>query len=130
MSNTVTVERLALHSDARGWVCEPLGPDGLPGQRNVHMVLTEPGCVRGNHLHQRGTEVLTVVGPALFRAREGDRLRDVTVPEGEVYRITIPPGVAHAVRNTGSAPGVLVSFNTEEHVPSAPDVVRVVLIDA
>lgn len=117
-----------MHRDARGSVVEPLAPEGLPAQRNVHVVLTEPGSIRGNHYHERGTEVLTVFGPARVRTRAGSEIRDTIVPEGEAYRFSIPPGVAHAIQNIGTQPIVLVAFNTEAHDPEHPDVVREVLL--
>ena len=126
----VTVEHLTVHSDPRGSVFEPLGPDNLPDQRNVHVVVTEPGAVRGNHLHRQGTETLVIQGPALFRCREEDEVVDVEIPVGAVYRFTIPPGVAHALKNTGTAATIAVSFVTEPHDPSAPDVVPVALLHA
>jgi dTDP-4-dehydrorhamnose 3,5-epimerase-like enzyme len=130
VSDSSPFEVLRVHRDARGSVTEPLTPDLLPGQRNVHLVVSAPGVVRGNHLHRRGTEVLTVIGPALVRTRpEGGEAADVHVPPGDVYRFTFPPGVAHAIQNTGSDPGVLVAFNTEEHDPANPDVERAVLIE-
>jgi UDP-2-acetamido-2,6-beta-L-arabino-hexul-4-ose reductase len=124
----VTVEPLTVHGDARGSVFEPLGADALRGQRNVHVVVTEPGAVRGNHLHRCGTETLVIQGPALFRCREEGEVVDTEVPAGAVFRFTIPPGVAHALKNTGTAPTVAVSFVTEPHDPAAPDVVPVVLL--
>ncbi|HEX2188310.1 MAG TPA: cupin domain-containing protein [Longimicrobiaceae bacterium] len=123
------VEILPVHRDARGGVFEPLAGGEIARHRNAHVVLTEPGAVRGNHLHPRGTEVLTVVGPALVRTRDGGEVTDTEVPAGEAFRFTFPPGVAHAVRNTGTAPIVLVSFNTVAHDPADPDVVRDVLIE-
>src|SRR5437763_1614929 len=113
MRPEVTIEPVAIVSDRRGQVLEPLGPDVLPIQRNVHLVLTEPGCVRGNHAHERGTEVTVAFGPALFRYRDGPDVRDLHIPEGQACRITIPPGIAHAFRNTGAGLQVLIGFNTE-----------------
>ena len=124
----VTIAKLKVHADARGAVFEPLEPELLAGWRNVHAVITEPGAVRGNHRHLRGTEVSTLLGMALVRYREGDQIRDVQVPEGEVWRFHFPPGVAHAFRNTGQRPLLLVSFNTELHDPARPDIERVELI--
>lgn len=130
MPDRVTIEVLTVHADPRGSVVEPLAPEALPAQRNVHVVLNEPGAVRGNHFHGIGTEVLAVFGPALVRTREGaGAVADTAVPEGEVYRFTIPPGVSHAVRNTGTVPAVLVAFNTAAHDPGAPDTFRDVLLE-
>jgi dTDP-4-dehydrorhamnose 3,5-epimerase-like enzyme len=126
----VTIERLSLHRDARGSVFEPLRPEEFANQRNAHVVLTQPGCLRGNHYHTRGTEVLTVVGPAMVRIREDGKTYDQSVPEGEPWRFTIPPGIPHAIFNTGLAPILMVAFNTEAHDPERPDVVREVLIES
>jgi dTDP-4-dehydrorhamnose 3,5-epimerase-like enzyme len=128
MGQGITIEALSFPTDARGLVLEPIGPDALPLQRNAHLTLTAPGAIRGNHYHERGTEVTVVLGPALARYRDGGAIRDFHVAEGLAYRFTIPPGVAHAFRNTGQGPMVLIGFNTVVHDPARPDVVRDVLI--
>ena len=128
MKLRASVEALNGSRDPRGIVLEPLGPDELASQRNVHLVLTGPGQVRGNHVHRLGTEIVTVLGPALVRLREEGALRDVTVPDGEAYRFVLPPGVSHAFQNTGSEPMVLVGFNTAAYDPASPDVERDPLI--
>jgi dTDP-4-dehydrorhamnose 3,5-epimerase-like enzyme len=127
--SAVHIERLRTHRDARGWVVEPLRPDELPRQRNAHLVLSRPGAVRGNHYHLRGTEYLTLVGPALVRLREEGEVRDVEVAADEIIRLVIPPGISHAVKGTGSEPTLLLAFNSAEHDPEAPDLVRDVLIE-
>jgi UDP-2-acetamido-2,6-beta-L-arabino-hexul-4-ose reductase len=118
------VEPVELKADARGVLLEPIDAGALGGQRNAHLVLTLPGAIRGNHYHERGTEIAVVLGPALVRLREDGAVRDIGVPYGAAYRLVIPPGVSHAFKGTGSAPLVIVSFNSEIHDPSAPDVVR------
>jgi UDP-2-acetamido-2,6-beta-L-arabino-hexul-4-ose reductase len=130
MSAGVIVERITPFSDARGLVVEPLTTDLIAAQQNVHIVLTEPGCIRGNHYHMRGTEITLVIGPALARIREGGEVRDTIVPDGEAFRFTIPAGVPHAFQNIGTKPIVLVGFNTEPHDRTRPDVVQEVLIAA
>lgn len=122
------VERLQAHLDARGSLFEPLNERELASQKNVHVVLTEPGGVRGNHFHRSSVEMTAVVGPCLVRLKESDQIRDIEVPAGEIWRFTIPPGVVHAYRNTGAGPMVLVSFNTGLHDPNNPDTVREALL--
>ena len=122
------IKSVRVHRDARGCVFEPLNGDELVAQSNVHVAITEPGAVRGNHRHARGTEVLTLIGPALVRTRVDGVLRDTHVAADEVVRFTFPPGVAHAVQNTSDRPQVLVSFNTVAHDPAEPDVIGDVLI--
>jgi UDP-2-acetamido-2,6-beta-L-arabino-hexul-4-ose reductase len=128
MTTRVEISKLIAHQDARGLLFEPLEPELLIGWKNVHAVLTEPGAVRGNHKHRRGTEMSAVVGPALVRYCEEGQTCDAVVPAGEVWQFFFPAGVAHAFKNTGERPFLLVSFNTELHDPSGADVERVELL--
>jgi dTDP-4-dehydrorhamnose 3,5-epimerase-like enzyme len=120
----VHIESVKTHRDARGSLFEPLNDAELKAQRNVHVVLTAPNEVRGNHRHASAVEMTTVVGPCLVRLKEAGVIRDVEVPAGETWRFTIPPGVAHAYRNTGTEPMVLISFSTQVHDPNASDTTR------
>ena len=124
----VLVTRIDLKADARGVVWEPATPAEIAVQQNCHVVITEPGGVRGNHFHRRGTEIATQRGPALVRFRDARGFQNVIVAEGEVYRFVFPPECAHAFQNNGTTPNVLVAFNTVPHDPVAPDVFRDVLI--
>ena len=128
--------------DARGVVFEPLDGAELGAQRNVHVVLSAPGAVRGNHFHRVLHEVTVVMGPAHVAwrpAREpGDAgttptassagasaaIEAVDVPAGEAWRFEFPPGVAHAYLNTGQETQVLVAFSSEPHDPANPDTFR------
>jgi dTDP-4-dehydrorhamnose 3,5-epimerase-like enzyme len=123
-SAQVTIQQLRRATDPRGQVFEPLADGEFAGQRNVHVVLTGPQHVRGNHFHLEGTEITTVVGPARVRYREADTIRSVDIPVDEVWRFTFPPRVTHAFQNLGTGPMVLVSFNTLPHDPAKPDMER------
>jgi len=112
------------HRDARGALFEPLTDAELGEQKNVHVVLTQPNEVRGNHRHLTAVETTSVVGPCMIRLKESGVIRDLDVPPGEIWRLTIPPGVVHAFRNTGESPMVLVSFSTNLHDPAGSDTVR------
>jgi dTDP-4-dehydrorhamnose 3,5-epimerase-like enzyme len=124
-----TVEAIAFPTDARGLVLEPLRADEFAAQKNAHLVVTAPGCIRGNHYHLHGTEVAVVLGPALVRLRDADGAREFVIEDGRALRFTLPRGVPHAMLNTGSAPMLILSFNTDAHDPARPDVVREVLIE-
>ncbi len=91
-------------------------------------MVSRPGAVRGNHYHVRGTEILVVCGPSLVRIREGEDSRDISIPADTTCRLTIPPGVAHAIQNTGKTDNLLVAFNSEPHDPDQPDLVQEILI--
>lgn len=118
------IDQLKTLPDLRGIVFEPIDKDKINSQENIHVVISEPGAVRGNHYHLRGTETLAVVGPALIRFKENDELHDFEVPSGQVYKFIIPPKVVHAIKNIGDKPSILVAFNTVEHNPQNPDQVR------
>ncbi len=117
--------------DERGTAFEPVGSEALPEFRNVHVVTTGPGHVRGNHVHHRTTEVLVVRGAARVAWREGDASDDriVDVPDGAFYRFRFPPGVPHAVRNTGTGEGLLVAFRDTPYDSGDPDVTHVPVMD-
>jgi dTDP-4-dehydrorhamnose 3,5-epimerase-like enzyme len=118
------VQSVKTHRDVRGSVFEPLNDAELADQKNVHVVLTQPNEVRGNHVHRRAVEITSVAGPCLIRLKEDGEIRDLQVPAGEIWRLTIPPGVAHAFRNTGEGVMVLVSFSTQVHDPTGGDTQR------
>jgi dTDP-4-dehydrorhamnose 3,5-epimerase-like enzyme len=122
-------EPVRSHRDSRGTVFEPLSDIELAGQKNVHVVLTHPNEVRGNHAHLTAVETTCVVGPCLVRLKEGTDIRDVVVPVGETWRFTIPPGVVHAYRNIGDAVMFLVSFSTNLHDPAGSDTRREIILD-
>jgi dTDP-4-dehydrorhamnose 3,5-epimerase-like enzyme len=126
MPNTprAVVQSVKTHRDARGSLFEPLTDAELAGQKNVHVVLTQPNEVRGNHVHRTAVETTSVVGPCLIRLKEAGTIRDLEVPAGEIWRLTIPPGVVHAFRNTGDSMMVLVSFSTNLHDPAGADTLR------
>ena len=112
------------HRDARGSLFEPVEDRHLRAARNVHVVMSEPGVVRGNHRHLVGHEVSVVTGPAQVRLKEDGVIRDVQVPTGETWRFTIPAGVTHAYRNPGPGLMVLIGFNSEVHNATQPDAIR------
>ena len=128
MSNTIppraAVQIMKVHRDARGALFEPLTDAELLSQKNVHVALTQPNEVRGNHVHHSAVEITSVVGPCLVRLKEGAEIRDIEVPAGEIMRLVIPPGVVHAFQNTGEAAMVLVSFSTNLHDPTGADTQR------
>jgi dTDP-4-dehydrorhamnose 3,5-epimerase len=123
-SQAAVVQPVKTHRDVRGALFEPLNDHELRAQKNVHVVLTEPNEVRGNHVHRTATETTSVVGPCHIRLKEGGVIRDIEVGEGEICRLIIPPGVVHAFRNIGAAAMVLVSFSTNLHDASGADTAR------
>lgn len=125
----VTIDSLNLFTDERGVIFEPISADCLSDQKNVHVVINQPGAVRANHYHLSGTETIVVTGQSLVRIQEGNKIRDFEVPPRKVYRFIIPAKIPHAIKNIGDQPNVLIAFNTVSHDPDKPAVVQKVLIE-
>jgi dTDP-4-dehydrorhamnose 3,5-epimerase-like enzyme len=123
-----TLQSVKTFRDSRGTLFEPLSDSELHAQKNVHVVLTQPNEVRGNHSHRTAVETTTVVGPCLVRLKENGEVRDIQVPEGELLRLTIPPGVVHAFQNTGNSAMVMVCFSTNLHDPQGADTQRELIL--
>ena len=122
------IEFIKGHWDTRGLVFEPVKGEQLASQQNMHVVVSAPGAVRGNHYHLQGTEIIAVTGPSLVRMKENGQIRDVKIHEKEIFAFTFPPGVSHAIQNTGEKDRVMAAFNTVSHDPSHPDTVEDILI--
>ena len=125
----VKIDQLNLHSDLRGVVFEPIEKETIYAQKNIHVVISKPDVIRGNHYHLYGTENIAVVGPALLRFKEGDDIYDFEIPPKQVYKFVIPPKVAHAIKNTGEKDNILVAFNTVAHNSKKPDVISEILMN-
>ena len=117
-----------MHADHRGFVFEPIDKGSLIAQENCHVVISDPGVIRGNHYHLMGTETMAVAGPALVMFKEATKIHDVEIPAHQVFKFVFPPRTAHAVKNTGKRANILVAFNSHAHNPRNPDVVKEILM--
>jgi dTDP-4-dehydrorhamnose 3,5-epimerase len=107
--------------DGRGWLCELFRHDDLPAE--YHPVMgyiseTLPGVARGPHEHVTQADCFCFLGPSDFRLYLWDNR-----PESPTYGayetadvgsasptlVIIPPGVVHAYRNIGTAPGIVIN---------------------
>ena len=109
----VLIEELACHTDARGWVVEPLDETGLARHRNVHVVWMNPARC-GNHYHQQSTETVLLVGPALVRWRGPAPLRE-RASTWPALRFTFPRHSARHAKHRGS-PLILASFSAPPRI--------------
>lgn len=125
----IEINKIPKHSDMRGFVFDPIEKLQLCTMNNCLVVISDPGVVRGNHYHVKGTETLAIVGPALFRFKEEKEIYDIDVPKEQVFQFIIPPKIAHAVKNTGENANILIAFNTVEHDAQNPDVITEAIID-
>ena len=115
----------AFSESVKGWVIFPFQSEALPFNRvdgtSYHVVKTEPGEIRGNHLHQGVEEWLHIFGgQAVFHWQTSDGQRHRREIENDYTIVRVMPGVAHAVSNPGPNPVYLVSFRTEQPDSSLP----------
>lgn len=121
-------KRLHVVLDSRGVVFEPIEPGEIERHKNVHIVVSGPGIVRGNHYHMKGEETMAVMGHALVRTKVDSEIIDIEVPAGEAYRFVFPPGMSHAIKNLSDQSNILMAFNTIEHDPLNPDTVKDIIL--
>ena len=125
----VKIDQLKISDDERGIVFEPIENESINSQRNIHVVVSKPTVIRGNHYHLYGTETIVVMGPALMRFKEGNEIYDFEIPVNRVYRFVIPPNVAHAIKNISEENNILIAFNTVPHKGEDPDVLSEILME-
>lgn len=121
-------QSIAVKSDKRGVVFEPIQAADFTALQTAHVVISNPGAVRGNHYHKVGREIIAVMGSAPVCYQDGDKVREVKVPGKEVYRFDFLPGIALALKNTGTQPSLLVAFNTVSHEPEHADTVTEIVV--
>jgi dTDP-4-dehydrorhamnose 3,5-epimerase len=93
----------------------------LPGfqVRQVNYSTMDPGVIKAFHLHRRQTDVwfvpptskmLVVLGDCRAGSPTEGEVRRIVLGDGTSRLLRIPPGVAHGVRNVGTADGQIIYF--------------------
>jgi dTDP-4-dehydrorhamnose 3,5-epimerase len=121
---------LAPRRDHRGWLTELYREDELPARQHPVMAYvseTLPDVTRGPHEHVDQTDYFAFVGPGefllyLWDARpdsptHGHRIK-AAVGESNRQCVIVPPGVVHAYKNVGAAPGWV--FNAPNRLYAGP----------
>ena len=117
----VVVRELRKFMDERGWLAELFRHDEMAEEFHPAMAYvstTQPGVQRGPHEHEDQADYFCFVGPSSFKLRLWDNR-----PDSETYRnvmtlyvgednpgaVLVPKGVAHAYKNVGHVPGVVIN---------------------
>ena len=115
------VKQLDAFHDDRGWLMELYRSDEIGGSVPVMGYLSEtrPGVTRGPHMHRDQTDHFVVFGPGEIefciwddrpdQPSFGNRMVFKASAERPL-RVTVPPMVVHAYRNTGDDPCWLTNF--------------------
>lgn len=103
----------------------------LGGVKDAHLMTVRPGAVRGNHSHTHKREVIVVLHREEWELHWSD---PGGTPQCRTFRgaggvsLTVQPGVAHAIRNTGTVDLVVTSLSPSPYDAENPDAVTVPLI--
>ena len=133
----VEIIQLTRHHDDGGSMTELARlvdgtPKALAGftMRQINFSEVEPGAIKAFHLHARQTDVwfvppsdrflLILVDVRKGSPTEGASMRFM-LGAGASRLVRIPPGVAHGVRNLGTAMGRIVYFTDVHFSPEPSD---------
>lgn len=117
----VTVYPLKKYVDERGWLAELFRHDELDGEfypTMAYISVTEPGVQRGPHEHTEQADLFCFIGPSNFKLRVWDNrpasetyglMMTLFVGADNPQAVIVPKGVAHAYKNIGSVPGVVIN---------------------
>ena len=127
----VIMRPLKIFHDKCGWLVELFRQDELVKEWwpvMTYVSQTLPGVTRGPHEHVHQTDGFAFMGPSDFKLVLWDvrpesttvgRRTVVVVGESNPATVWIPPGVVHAYRNVGNAPGLV--FNAPNRLYAGPD---------
>lgn len=127
---TLEIRALKDHSDNRGFSYE------IPGNictdigqfEHAHVAAILPGHVRGNHFHLERTETLVVTWEDTWELgwceQDSDIVQQRAFKERGAVALRIPPGVAHALANSGTRPLYLLALSDTPYSVERPDTVR------
>lgn len=126
MIDGVRITKLQQRFDERGWLAEVLrAEDGAPqvfGQ--IFVTAAKPGVTKGRHYHTRKIEWFCVIqgrGCLVLEDLKSGVREEVEMGESKMVTVKIPPGVGHAITNTGSGMMLLLVYVNEVLDPTDPD---------
>ena len=118
----VVIRDLKKFVDDRGWLAELFREDEVEQQfmpMMSYISVTHPGVARGPHEHVDQADMFAFIGPSTFKTYLWDNRKGSpthghkqcsTAGEDTPKLVIIPPGVVHAYRNVGSAPGMVINM--------------------
>jgi len=113
-------------TDNRGRVFEVFRSEHVPkgGFGQVYVFTGSPGSVKGNHYHARKTEWFCVIsgqGELILCDRESLHRECITLSGDRPMVVTIPAGVAHAIRTLSNTEMIVLAYVTESYNSEDPD---------
>lgn len=118
MSMKLTVKKMQVKKDARGFLIEILRQKDLKRKMFGHLILSvaHPGQTKGGHFHKRKHEWFCVIkGKALLEVvnnRTGETA-SVVMGDNAMVLVKIYPHHTHTIKNVGSEDMYLLAYTDE-----------------
>lgn len=126
----IAIEKCATYQDERGdliqFVTNSFLKDNALSFGQIYILtFTKAGVIRGNHYHNRSSEVFCLVAGAVEIICEQvdtkERIhKTIQIVDSEYCKIFIGPRIAHAIKSLSNS-AILVSFSSEEFSESDSD---------
>lgn len=116
-----------IHKDERGFLLRLVRKEHVNNATfgDSYVVSGAPGVIRGHHYHKRTTEWFCILkGKGILALKKGDQIDYIDMDAEEPKIVEIPPGIAHAVKNTGDETMLFFAYASERFDPDDDDVYR------
>jgi len=131
----VNVKPLKIIADERGYLMEMMRSDDPFFQKfgQSYVSVAYPGVVKGWHFHKVQTDHFVIVKGmmkvVLYDQRDGSPtkglINEFFMGEKNPILVTIPRGVVHGMKGSGTEPAMLVNVPTELYKYDKPDEYRI-----
>lgn len=119
------IKNLTAHTDSRGWLVEMVKKSEITEDiRQIYIATIEPSSVRGNHYHKERVEWFFVICGQAEICLEDIKTKEKKIIETSAanpQRLTVFPGIAHAIANRGDQAVYLASAQNNLFDPKSPD---------
>ncbi len=127
MIEGVKIHDQFIHKDHRGFLLRLVRKEhvgDLPFG-DSYVVSGIPGVVRGNHYHKRTTEWFCLLkGKGKLGLKKADETDYISLDAENPKLIEIPPGITHAIKNTGDDIMLFFAYASERFNPEDDDICR------
>ena len=129
----LTIRDLEVKKDPRGTTTELLkGGLDLAGTKEILLITSKPGEVRGNHYHKTKGEwlgVLKGVVELTYTDIETGETKKIVIKGIKPKMVKTPMNVAHASKNIGKSIAYLIEVNDQIYNPENPDSFKKVIVE-
>ena len=125
MIEGVKIHDQFIHKDHRGFLLRLVRKEHVVDRifGDSYIVSSIPGVVRGNHFHKRTTEWFCLIkGKGCLGLKKGEQVDFINLDDKNFKLIEIPPGIAHAIKNTGDEVMIFFAYADERFNPDDDDI--------